>query len=126
MMRASCCAAPRLALCTAEMASSTDTCRPTFLRSRSSKQDVCCWLSCACAVVVVSMCASAGEAPTRGLEFLFDQHRLNVALSRSQCLSIVVGDPGLTRFECNTVAQMRLLNLYCRICREGSVGFART
>ena len=47
------------------------------------------------AVVIVSMAASSADEAPRGVEFLFLQNRLNVALSRAQGLAIVVGNPGL-------------------------------
>src|SRR5438876_295451 len=46
-------------------------------------------------VVIVSMCSSAGDASPRGIDFLFDKNRLNVAISRAQCLAIVVGNSAL-------------------------------
>ncbi|MFQ5740376.1 MAG: AAA domain-containing protein [Acidobacteriota bacterium] len=71
-------------------------------------------------VVIVSMCASEGQEWPRGVEFLFSRNRLNVALSRAQCLSIVVGNPGLVRTRCSTVSQMTLVNLFCRILQESA------
>ena len=71
------------------------------------------------AAVILSMCASDGNATTRGVEFLFDRNRLNVALSRAQSLAIVVGHPALAHTRCNTVEKMKLVNLYCRILEEG-------
>ncbi len=71
-------------------------------------------------VVIVSMCASEGHGSPRGLEFLLNPNRLNVALSRAQSLSIVVGHPGLARTRCLTVEQMKLVNLFCRIARQRS------
>lgn len=66
-------------------------------------------------VVIVSMCASEGHDSPRGIEFLMNPNRLNVALSRAQSLAVVVGHPGLARTRCGTLEQMRLVNLYCRI-----------
>jgi uncharacterized protein len=66
-------------------------------------------------VVIVSMCASEGHDSPRGIEFLLNPNRLNVALSRAQSLAVVVGHPGLARTRCRTLAQMRLVDLYCRI-----------
>jgi uncharacterized protein len=66
-------------------------------------------------VVIVSMCASEGHDSPRGIEFLMNPNRLNVALSRAESLAIVVGHPGLARTRCSTLDQMKLVNLYCRI-----------
>ena len=41
-------------------------------------------------VVILSMCASDPSEAPRGTSFLFDRHRLNVAISRAQALAIVV------------------------------------
>jgi hypothetical protein len=38
------------------------------------------------------MCASDASESPRGLDFLFDKHRINVAISRAQSLAIVVGN----------------------------------
>lgn len=42
------------------------------------------------AVVIVSMATSCGADAPRGTEFLFNRNRLNVAISRAQCLAILV------------------------------------
>ena len=70
-------------------------------------------------VVIVSMCASSGDASPRGIEFLFSPNRLNVALSRAQSLAILVGCPELAGTRVRTVPQMKLVNLFCRIVEEG-------
>lgn len=75
------------------------------------------------AVVIVSMCASDGSESARGMQFLFSRNRLNVAISRAQCLTIVVGCPRLARTECSSVEQMALVNLFCRFM-EGSQDIA--
>jgi len=41
-------------------------------------------------VVIVSMATSLGGEAPRGTEFLFNRNRLNVAISRAQCLAILV------------------------------------
>jgi uncharacterized protein len=70
--------------------------------------------------VIISMCASAPDASPRGLDFLLDKNRLNVAISRAQCLAIIVGHPSLGRGRCTTLRQMNLSNLFCRAVAEAS------
>jgi len=70
-------------------------------------------------VVIISMCASEGHDSPRGIEFLLNPNRLNVALSRAQSLAYVVGHPGLARTRCRTPEQMKLVNLYCRLTQVG-------
>jgi len=67
------------------------------------------------AAVVVYSCtsSSAADAP-RGLEFLYDPHRFNVATSRGRGVVIVVANPRLFAAECRTPAQMRMVNGFCR------------
>jgi uncharacterized protein len=72
------------------------------------------------AVVILSMCASTGDPSPRGIEFLFNHNRLNVAISRAQTMAIVVGCPALLRTTFTTIEQMRLVNLYCRAVQEGA------
>lgn len=74
------------------------------------------------AIVIVSMCASSAEGSLRGIEFLLNPNRLNVALSRAQCLALVVGSPGLSEARASTVKQMKLVNLLCRILEEDGYG----
>ena len=66
-------------------------------------------------VVIVSMCSSFGEYGSRGLEFILDENRLNVAISRARTLAIVVGDPRIARTAAGTIPGMHRLNLYCRL-----------
>jgi uncharacterized protein len=71
------------------------------------------------AVVIVSMCASAGEFGSRGLKFLLDTNRLNVAISRAKVLAIVVADGRISESQANSVEDMKLVNLFCRLCNYG-------
>ena len=66
-------------------------------------------------VVFFSMASSSGEDIPRGLEFLFSRNRLNVAISRAQCLAYLVASPRLLDVRCRTVEQMRLVNALCRL-----------
>jgi uncharacterized protein len=65
-------------------------------------------------VVFYSMASSSSEDVPHGLEFLFSRNRLNVAISRAQCLAYLVCSPRLLEVECRTIEQMRLANALCR------------
>ncbi|HTU70752.1 MAG TPA: TM0106 family RecB-like putative nuclease [Candidatus Baltobacteraceae bacterium] len=65
------------------------------------------------AVVLYSMATSNEATLPRDLEFLFERNRLNVAISRAQCLSILVCSPALLSVRCSTPEQMELVNLLC-------------
>jgi len=67
------------------------------------------------AVVIMSLAASNAEDAPRGVEFLLDPHRLNVAISRAQLLSIIVGSPTLLASRVRTPAQLRLVNALCSV-----------
>jgi uncharacterized protein len=69
-------------------------------------------------VVIVSMAASDGNESPRGIDFLFDRNRLNVAVSRAQSLAILVANPALVNTRCSTVKQMALVNMFCRAVRS--------
>jgi len=64
-------------------------------------------------VVIYSMATSSAEDAPRGMEFLYDLHRLNVATSRARALAIIVASPDLVRVACQTPRQMRLANALC-------------
>lgn len=65
-------------------------------------------------VVVYSMASSTAEDAPRGMEFLYDLRRLNVATSRARCLAILVSSPELVRVFCRTPRQIVLANALCR------------
>ena len=71
-------------------------------------------------VVFFSMTSSSGDDVPRGLEFLFNRNRFNVAISRAKCLSVVVCSPRLLEATCRTVEQMRLVNGLCRFVELAS------
>ena len=66
------------------------------------------------AVVIYSMTTSTSEDAPRGMEFLYNLNRFNVATSRARCACIVVGSPRLFAPECHTPRQMELANILCR------------
>ena len=65
-------------------------------------------------VVIYSMASSSGEDVPRGLDFLLSRNRLNVAISRAQCLAYLVCSPRLLEIDCRTIEHMRLANALCR------------
>ncbi|QVV67995.1 TM0106 family RecB-like putative nuclease [Synechococcus sp. LA31] len=69
-------------------------------------------------VAILSLTASSGDDAPRGLGFLLSPNRLNVAISRAQCLSIVVGCPGLTSGLANTIEEAEQINRLCRIIQS--------
>ncbi|MBM5822977.1 MAG: TM0106 family RecB-like putative nuclease [Cyanobacteria bacterium K_Offshore_surface_m2_011] len=70
------------------------------------------------AVAIHSLTSSDAEQAPRGLGFLLDPHRLNVAISRGQCLSIVLGSPTLSSGIAAQVEDVIQLNRLCRLMAE--------
>jgi predicted RecB family nuclease len=66
-------------------------------------------------VVIISMTTSNVEETPRGIDFLFSQQRVNVALSRAKALAIIVGSPRLLSTKCNNPKQMELVNFFCAL-----------
>ncbi|MBA3433217.1 MAG: ATP-binding protein [Actinobacteria bacterium] len=65
-------------------------------------------------VVLVSLASSSGEDAPRGIAFVFNSNRINVATSRAQCRVELICSPQLLDVDCKTVEQMRLANALCR------------
>ncbi len=81
-------------------------------------------------VVFVSMASSSGADAPRGIDFLLSRNRLNVAISRAQCLAYLVCSPTLLDVDCKTIEHMRLANALCRLTElaepsSAAVGEAR-
>ncbi len=64
-------------------------------------------------VAIHSLTASSGDDAPRGVGFLLEPNRLNLAINRAQCLSIVVGSPGLASGVANTVTEAEQINRLC-------------
>ena len=64
------------------------------------------------AVVIVSMTTSKGAEAPRGTEFLFNPNRFNVAVSRAQCLALVVHGAELLEGAWTKIDDLRRLNLF--------------
>jgi predicted RecB family nuclease len=65
-------------------------------------------------LVIYSCTSSSPEDAPRGLAFLYDPHRLNVATSRAKCAFVMVASPRLFRPDVRTPEQMRMANGMCR------------
>ena len=65
-------------------------------------------------VVVFSTATSSPDLAPRGMEFLYDSSRLNVATSRARTACVVVGCPRIFEPECRTPRQIKLANAFCR------------
>ncbi|MEO8229081.1 MAG: TM0106 family RecB-like putative nuclease [Chloroflexota bacterium] len=82
-------------------------------------------------VAIYSTATSSPDDAPRDLEFLYSDHRLNVAVSRARGLAILVANPDLFIVHARTPEQMRLVNAFCRLievadeqAREQPVGVA--
>ena len=64
------------------------------------------------AVVIVSMTTSKGAEAPRGTEFLFNANRFNVAVSRAECLAIIVHGAELLDGAWTKIDDLRRLNLF--------------
>jgi uncharacterized protein len=65
-------------------------------------------------IVIYSCTSSSPEDAPRGMAFLYDPHRLNVATSRARCAFIMVASPRLFAPEVRAPEQMRWANGMCR------------
>jgi superfamily I DNA and/or RNA helicase len=74
--------------------------------------------------VFFSMATSSGQDAPRGIDFLMSRNRLNVAVSRAQCLAYLVCSQRLLEVDARTIEHMRLANALCRFVEvaEGQLG----
>lgn len=63
-------------------------------------------------IVFLSMCTSDASESPRGLDFLLNKNRINVAISRAQTLAIIVGNPNLANSAISSPEQLKLLSLF--------------
>ena len=66
-------------------------------------------------VVFFSLCTSDPAEAPRGIDFLYEKNRINVAISRAQALAIVVGNPALFSTPVNSLGQMEKVNVLARL-----------
>ena len=70
-------------------------------------------------ICILSLCSSFGEYGSRGLSFILDKNRLNVAISRARCLAIVIADPRISQTSAGSLGEMSLINLFCKLAFQG-------
>jgi len=70
-------------------------------------------------ITIYSMASSTPEDAPRGMSFLYDLHRFNVAVSRARAVSIVVASPELLKVLCTSADQVPLANALCRYSECG-------
>ena len=66
-------------------------------------------------VCILSLCSSYGEYGSRGLAFILDRNRINVAISRAKCLAVIVADSRIANTEASTLNEMKLINMFCKL-----------
>lgn len=66
-------------------------------------------------VTIISMTSSDSENLSRNLEFFYSRNRLNVAISRSQVMSIILMNPELFHFQCKKTSQIKLINTLVKL-----------
>jgi uncharacterized protein len=64
-------------------------------------------------VVIYSTASSSADEAPRGVDFLYDLHRLNVAVSRAKALTAIVASPNLLNAEVHSPEQLRAVNALC-------------
>lgn len=72
------------------------------------------------AVVFYSLATSGVEDIPRGMEFLFERNRFNVAVSRARAISALACSPRLLEIPCNDIEQVRLASLLCSYVEAAS------
>jgi len=73
-------------------------------------------------VVLYALGVSSLDLAPRGVGFLFDLHRCNVAVSRAMARAIVIGSPRLFEEVPGDVDALRLVNAHVRLLRSGASG----
>ncbi|OFE17497.1 recombinase B [Humibacillus sp. DSM 29435] len=66
------------------------------------------------AVVIYSMGTTSAALAPRGVSFLYDVHRLNVAISRAKALAVIVASPLLLDAAVHHPEDLRAVNALCR------------
>ena len=73
------------------------------------------------AAVIYSLATSSAEDAPRGADFLFEENRFNVALSRGRVLAVLVCSPRLLEMRCSTVEQLRAVAAFCAFAEAAQI-----
>ena len=68
-------------------------------------------------VVLISMTTSDVESLPRHKDFFFSRNRLNVAISRAQCVAIIIFNEKLLLASTNSIDEMKLMNNFCKLLK---------
>jgi uncharacterized protein len=71
-------------------------------------------------VVIYSTASSSAVEAPRGVDFLYDLHRLTVAVSRAKALTAIVASPDLLNAEVRSPEQLRAVNALCLYAERAS------
>ena len=66
-------------------------------------------------VVLISMTTSDVESLPRHKDFFFSRNRLNVAISRAECVAIIIFNENLLLASTNSIKEMKLMNSFCKL-----------
>ena len=66
-------------------------------------------------VVLISMTTSDVESLPRHKDFFFSRNRLNVAISRAECVAIIIFNEKLLLAPANSIEEMKLMNNFCKL-----------
>jgi len=69
-------------------------------------------------IVFLSMCTSNPNESPRGIDFLFNKNRINVAVSRAQCMTVVIYSQMLLNTVVNNIKQMEMMNVFLKISQK--------
>ena len=64
---------------------------------------------------IISMTTSDPESLPRNVDFFFSRNRLNVAISRSQCLSIIIMNKKILEIACKKIEHIHLVNTFMKL-----------
>ena len=66
-------------------------------------------------VVLISMTTSDVESLPRHKDFFFSRNRLNVAISRAECVAIIIFNENLLLASASNIKEMKLINSFCKL-----------